>query len=329
MPLDPASYPQEIIGCAGRTQVAHVIHVDDSQDLRRARSGDVDCHNYARLGYVRLTHGVYGRLPDGTGLDGYQARRQRFLAHVRAVVTVYPKGSIALFGPTALQVLGVALPSSLEDWDNCHLLVRSGASRPRRHGVIAHRCNKFAPPRDFDGLPVQNPVDHWVQLRGASLEELVEVGDGLVRRKRPLLTMKQLLQRLDELAGTHGVAQVRRAARLVVPGTDSLYETRTRLIMIRHRLPQPTVNLPVKVRSTGFRYHVDMGYEEEQVGVEFDGKDHVGDSRYMDIDAARRRDLQDEGWIIINVTATHLNDPGPFVRSVEQALILRRSALHL
>jgi len=100
------------------------------------------------------------------------------------------------------------------------------------------------------------------------------------------------------------------------------------MIMFRHRLPQPAVNLPVKIRSTGFVYHVDMGYKEEQVGVEFDGADHVGDSRQMDIDVARRRDLQDEGWIIINVTAAHLKDPGPFIRSVEQALILRRSAKH-
>jgi len=136
--------------------VRHLISVSDSLDLRLSRSGEIDCKNYVRLGYVRLTHGVYGRLPDETGLGAYQIRRQRFLAYVRAVVAAYPRGSIALFGPTALQVLGVALPASLEDWEHCHLLVQSGTSRPRRDGVVAHRCNRLVRPHDFDGLPVRH-----------------------------------------------------------------------------------------------------------------------------------------------------------------------------
>ncbi|MCL2736752.1 MAG: hypothetical protein FWD75_09040 [Propionibacteriaceae bacterium] len=68
-----------------------------------------------------------------------------------------------------------------------------------------------------------------------------------------------------------------------------------------------------------------MGYPNEKVGLEFDGAVHVGNRRQMDIDANRRRLLQDAGWMIITITAAQLMDPASIVRSVESALILRRA----
>ena len=112
----------------------------------------------------------------------------------------------------------------------------------------------------------------------------------------------------------------------VVPGTDSLYETRTRLVFVRAGLPVPAVNLPVRCYN-GFTYHVDMGYEVEKVAVEFDGQVHVGDKRQMEIDAARRNDIQGEGWFMITVTAQMLEHPVDLVRTVEAALVMRRAAL--
>jgi len=295
----------------------------NNADLKIARSGEVTCHNFARLGYKRLTWGVYGPPVDTLGADNFEARRQRFVQRVRAVIAAYQGTSVALHGCTGLQVLGVALPESAEDWDNIHLCVPIGVSRPRRRGVVAHATSRLDIWRMVRGVPVLHPVDLWVQLRGLTQDELVEVGDGLVRRQRPLLTIAQLRKRLDELAGAHGVEPVRRVARFVTPGTDSMYETRVRMLIVRAGLPTPVVNLPAPVPSIGRTYHLDMGYEEERIGVEFDGRIHVGDGRQMDIDAARHRDLQDAGWFIIRVTASHLSDPRQFLRPLERALIMR------
>jgi len=63
------------------------------------------------------------------------------------------------------------------------------------------------------------------------------------------------------------------------------------------------------------------------VAVEYDGAVHVGDTQQQQIDAERRRDLQDEGWLVINATVKHLAEPVPFIRSVEAALIMRQAAL--
>ena len=296
----------------------------ESFDIHLARTGEVTCRNHARLGYERLTRGVYGRVPLAGGWDEYQVRSRRFFAMVHAVIAAYPNRDIALYGPTALQVLGVALPICFEDWDNCHIIVPRGTYQPVRRGVIVHRANAgLTIWGHVGGLPVLHPVDHWAQLRGGTINNLVEVGDGLMRRRKPLLTLEAVNRRIAQLAGVPGVGRLRQAARLIVPGTDSLYETRTRLTLIDAGLPCPLVNLPVFVHSVGRTYHLDMGYEEEKVGVEFDGLVHVGDDRQQEIDAARLRDLADEGWFVVRVTAKQLAHPEDFTRPIERALVMR------
>jgi hypothetical protein len=154
----------------------------------------------------------------------------------------------------------------------------------------------------------------------------VEVSDGLMRRQHPLLTQSDFTQRLLQLEGATGIKALRRIQRWVKPGTDSLYETRTRMILIRSGLPCPEVNFAVWCPSAGRTYHVDMAYPSAKVAVEYDGAVHVGDRRHMEIDAFRRRDLQEAGWIVITVTSAQLRRPDTLVRSVETALILRHAS---
>ena len=264
--------------------------------------------------------------PNGTA--DRDARRSRYLATAVAVTARYRHKSPVLFGPSALQVLGVALPTSLDDWERVHILIPQGMTRTKPRGVVCHRT--WSAPtvwRTIGGVPLPHPVESWIQLRGATEDELVEVGDGLLRRRHPLLTPDELRAALIDVAGRPGATRVARILRWLRPGTDSLYETRTRLILVHAGLPCPVVNLPVFCGSSGREYHVDMGYEPERVAVEYDGVDHVGERRQMEIDARRRRDLQDEGWLVITVTADQLREPRQIVRSVETALHLRRTSL--
>jgi len=301
-------------------------------DIELARCGLVTHRNYSRLGYTRLIRGVYGRPPEGNAprsddLDRWERQRADFLARTHATMAAYADKGAVLFGATALQVLGVALPETLEDWDRCHIMVPPGCPRPTRTGVVFHLSPQpLTVWRKVDGLPVLHPVDHWIQLRGATADELVEVGDGLMRRRNPLLTPAGLTARLEACAGRPGSKKVRSVLKLLAPGTDSLYETRTRLALVHAGLPQPAVNHKVFSHEAGFHYPVDMAYIPEKIGVEYDGKDHVNDREQMEWDANRRRHLQDEGWFIITVTASHLRNP-LWTRSAEAALILRRAAL--
>ena len=243
-------------------------------------------------------------------------------------MALYEQRGAVLYGPTALQVLGVALPESIQDWDNCHLMTPRRQNRPIRRGVIVHRRLADQPAWQLvNGLPLLHPVDHWVQLEHATVDELIEAGDGLMRRRYPLLTMDQFRQRLSDLGGTTGVRKARRAFRWLEPNTDSLWETRTRLALVHAGLDRPIVNCPVPCPAAGRTYHVDMGYDKEKLAIEYDGTVHVGSREQMEIDAIRRRDIQDQGWMIITVTASQLLQPASLVRSVETALVLRRAQL--
>jgi len=282
--------------------------------------------NYRRLGQCRLLAGVYAPVIAPTGNAG-EDRRANWLAKVRAVLAVYADKHPVLYGPTALQALGVALPTHAEEWNVIHIMVDQAAERPQRNGIVAHSGLRGRPQQvTADGLPVLHPVDHWLQMRGLSDDAMVQIGDGLLRRHNPLLSLKGMQARLSALSGTPGAKQAKRVMKLIRPGTDSIYETKTRLVLFHHGMGTPHVNPTIWCPMVGATYHVDMGYLSAKLAIEYDGLVHIGSKSQMDFDAIRRRHLQDAGWLIITVTASQLRHPGEFVRSVENALVLRTSS---
>ena len=299
-----------------------------SEQIQFTRSGRVTSRNFERLGYQRLIRGAYGQPPSNVGRDEWERRRLEFMTRTNAVMATYEGKGIVMFGVTALQMMNVALPRRLEDWDRVHILVPTEVSRPIRKGVVAHRC--VYPSRIWGscwGLPILNPVEYWLQLRGARVDELVEVGDGFLRRKDALLHLDEMESTLSQLAGRPGTQRAVIAMKWVRPNTDSIYETRLRLLLVRAGLPEPIVNCEVPCLQAGRVFHVDLGYDKEKVAVEYDGAVHVGNREQMAIDANRRRLLQDQGWTIITVTTEQLRTPDQIVRSVESALLARRSQL--
>ena len=299
--------------------------MDTTHNIELARDGRITCQNYGRLGYRRVIRGVYAQVSNHAQSDPWAAQRALWFDKVRSVMALHPDEGFILYGPTALQVLGVQLPERLQDWTKVHVLVTDQTRRPHIQGVIAHCVTRRVTVwRAIDGLPILHPVDHWLQMAsGASVNEMVEIGDGFMRRRNPLLTLQQLQDRLSQLKGTQGVRLALQALKLVRPETESLYETRTRLVLFDAGLPMPAVNVAVWCPIVGQLYHADMGYEKARTAVEFDGLVHVGDRRQMGIDVRRRRDFQDAGWMIITVTAEQLRRPADFIRSVETALVMR------
>lgn len=296
-----------------------------ASDIHFTRAGKVTCRNYTQLGYERLIRGVYARMPQVQVHDDWAQRRAEFIPLVQGTMAEYEGRGAVLHGITALQVLGVALPHRIEDWVNCHVLFPPGVSRPKRCGVRAHRHPEV--PKVWGrvmGMPVLHPMEHLLHVRGASDDDVIEIADGFLRRRNPLLELTDMRSVLDSLSGRPGIRQARRVMKWVRPNTDSLYETRTRLILVRAGLPEPQVNLPVFCRGAGRWFHLDLGYEKEKLGIEYDGSVHVNNREQMEFDANRRRHLQDEGWLIITVTATLLQTPIEILRSVETALVLRQ-----
>ncbi|WP_125775857.1 hypothetical protein [Antribacter gilvus] len=121
------------------------------------------------------------------------------------------------------------------------------------------------------------------------------------------------LGRARALLAQHGEANGIRRAALVLDltacGAQSVWETWLRYVLLRAGFPPPQTQAPVQTRLGLF--HVDMGWKEWRVGVEFDGQVKYTDGafgaghdgRQALIDEKRRGDAVRERWTIVRVTA--------------------------
>jgi hypothetical protein len=100
-----------------------------------------------------------------------------------------------------------------------------------------------------------------------------------------------------------GIPRARTALSLMDGGAQSPRETWLRLLLIDDGLPAPRTQVMV---SDGFNVaFVDMGYDEPQVGLDYDGQQHMTDrGRYVH-DIGRAELIDRQGWIDIHVVAEH------------------------
>ncbi len=207
---------------------------------------------------------------------------------------------------SALRVHGVALPRRL-DGGPVHVTAVLPAGRPRGVGVRGHAV---APERarvvTVGSIRVSHPVQAWCESATAlTLPELVAVGDGLVRRTRPLVRMSDLADDVAAWRGRRGCAALAEALALIRPRTDSWEETLLRLDLAAARLPDPEVNGEIRGPAGEFIAYGDLVYRRYRVLAEYDGEQHRLDSRQYARDIARLDDLARCGWRVVRFTRHH------------------------
>jgi hypothetical protein len=126
---------------------------------------------------------------------------------------------------------------------------------------------------------------------------------------------------IAEHRGARGLVRLRRVLPLVDGGAESPQETRTRLVLIDAGLPRPQTQIRVFDDYGDFVGRIDMGYEDLQVGIEYDGPQHWTDREQRDRDIDRYTALLDLGWTIIRVSSELLRyREGTFVTRVVAAM---------
>ena len=124
----------------------------------------------------------------------------------------------------------------------------------------------------------------------------------------------------EQHKGARGIVPLRRALQLMDAGSESPYETRTRLVLLIAGLPRPSTQIVVKAYGE-FVARIDMGWNQWRVGVEFDGAQHWTDPVQRTRDIDRLAELEALGWRIIRVSATLLRQrPSVMVARVVEAL---------
>ncbi|BBX46056.1 hypothetical protein GCM10009641_62130 [Mycobacterium cookii] len=129
------------------------------------------------------------------------------------------------------------------------------------------------------------------------------------------------VRHVEELAGNHcrsrGLRQLEVALNLVDGGAQSPKETWLRMLLIASGFPKPRTQIPVPDADGFPRYFLDMGWEEIQLAVEYDGAQHWTDPRQYAHDVARQEHVAGLGWTVVRVVSQHR--PGDVVRRVQNA----------
>jgi hypothetical protein len=155
----------------------------------------------------------------------------------------------------------------------------------------------------INGMPVATPQRTAFDLgrylpRGAAVAHL----DALARATG--IAADDVLPLTARYQGARGVRRFREAIQLMDTGAQSPKETWLRLLFIDAGLRRPATQIPVYDDEYGWAY-VDMGWEDMQIGAEYDGDQHRTDRRQFVKDVNRLRMLDRRGWIIVRVINEH------------------------
>lgn len=267
---------------------------------RRTRASDLasPCHG------VRAPSGSSG----GSSGESLLERARAFTAATGAVVS----------HTTAAELWGFPLPLSLRHCPLVHLTYPPGRRAVRRKGTVGHQ--KHLHPDDVTtGRQVSctSALRTWFDLAEIlSLDELVIAGDFLLRRKNPVSTPAALDAFLAAMRGRPGTRRARHARTLIRAGTDSPKETELRLLLLRHGLPEPGINVPMFDATGRWIQDPDLSYETEKIALQYDGGHHASPVQRRS-DIFRDEDARDAGWRVVVLTQADLTPaPGREPRAV-------------
>ncbi|XAS66393.1 DUF559 domain-containing protein [Micrococcaceae bacterium Sec5.7] len=217
---------------------------------------------------------------------------------------------------TAAILHGLWLPSWFRDCRELHLSKPRALPPVRREGVLGHTVLVFADEvMELDGTHISTPARTWLDLaRILPLDDLVAVGDQLVRRPRPGLenraeawaTIPQLQEMLKRHPKLKGIVKARQAMELIRVGADSAPETFLRLALTASGLPEPELQLRI-VQGDPYSPAADLGYREHQVGIQYDGGHHLSREQ-QSRDNRRDESFNSAGWRYFKFNADDLAD---------------------
>ena len=176
------------------------------------------------------------------------------------------------------------------------------------------------PTTRFRGIPISTPEQTFLELAalGFDLVALVVLGDSLIKAGRT--TVLRLTEFLVDTSA-QGALAARNAVRYVRENVDSPMESRLRMLLVLAGLPEPTINLILRNADGSWRRRFDMCFPDLKLIIEYDGRQHAGNTRQWQGDLRRREELDALGWRIIVVTADDLyHHPEDVLDRVREAM---------
>lgn len=175
----------------------------------------------------------------------------------------------------------------------------------------------------IDGMAVTTPARTAFDIgRRLRLEAGVQRIDALMHATDLKVVDVEAVAR--QHPGVRGLRQLRQTLDLVDGGSESPYESLTRLLLVQAGFPRPQTQIRVLGQYGLVFAIIDMGWEEWRVGVDFEGAQHWTDPKRRNWDVERYAVLPELGWIDVRLTSGMLhNNPRRFLDRVGAALIGR------
>ena len=175
----------------------------------------------------------------------------------------------------------------------------------------------------IDGMTVTTPARTAFDIgRRLRLEAGVQRIDALMNATDLKVVDVEAVAR--QHPGVRGLRQLRQTLDLVDSGSESPYESLTRLLLVQAGFPRPQTQIRVLDQYGLVFAIIDMGWEEWRVGVDFEGAQHWTDPKRRNWDVERYAVLPELGWIDVRLTSGMLhNNPRRFLDRVGAALIGR------
>jgi hypothetical protein len=185
---------------------------------------------------------------------------------------------------------------------------------------------------EVDGLPVTSPVRTALDLsRSLPHEAAVVALDAALHRG--LLSHEVLRGRLFDIAGTPGSRSAARAVAAADGRSESVGESRSRVILHRWKLAPSALQFEVRASDGAVVGRTDFAWEADRLVGEFDGRIKYGrllrpDQEAGDavFDEKRREDaIRDENWGVIRWVWSELRRPDRLAARVRRAQERSRS----
>lgn len=257
------------------------------------------------------------------GVRAAAATKDTLLERLRALAAV--TGAVVSHLSAAV-LWGFPLPLASEVLAFVHLTSDPGQRAVRYKNVVGHQQHLEAD-EVVAGvwLRCTSPLRTWFDLAATlRLDDLVIAGDFLLRRRKPLTTVDALDAFLAGKQGRKGYRRAMRARALMRANTDSPKETELRLLLVRHGLPEPGINVPIFDETGGWIQDPDLSYEREKIAIQYDGGHHA-DPAQRRSDIYRDENARDAGWRVVVLTQRDLETFSP---SMEPTAVTRvRAAL--
>ena len=112
---------------------------------------------------------------------------------------------------------------------------------------------------------------------------------------------------------------MRQALPLLCDRAESRPESWLRVIITQAGLPEAAINHAIVDTETGRGFRTDIAFTRHMVLLEYQGDYHRGRSQWRK-DMTRRARLEANGWVVVEINADDLKNPGELVGRIRHTL---------